>query len=442
MKRVFSILFFAALLLTSCKEQNNVLVPSWFTNENYYIEKNTLYQELPITDKNIVMVGDDYIDRAEWALFFGNNNILNRGIALDGAEHVRCRIGQIAAQKPAKIFVSAGMRDILHGTPANEVIKLVKEIMSIAVKASPTSALYYISTLPTGNMNEEQLAAVAQVNSEISKESEKGKFSYIDAATPLTGEAGALKEPYSWNGINLNGAGYELYAKALEEAIGTPALNKANDKVYPEVTDYYKHRVSIFNSLPQTEGQIVMLGNSLNNNAPWGELFPFVKVLNRGISGDVVEGVYNRLDDVIAQKPCKVFLLTATNDFINNPEVTASQVFVTYEKIIKKLTNELPNAIIYVQSVLPLNPVTKFYEGFNARAAELNRLLAAAAESYNMVAYLDIAALLSDGNGDLKREYTTDGIHLSATGYFIWAAELAKGGRMMQLPTVPEISQK
>ena len=44
--------------------------------------------------------------------------------------------------------------------------------------------------------------------------------------------------------------------------------------------------------------------------------------------------------------------------------------------------------------------------------------------------YLDIASILSDENGDLAEANTTDGIHLSATGYFKWAAELAKGMRM------------
>ena len=45
--------------------------------------------------------------------------------------------------------------------------------------------------------------------------------------------------------------------------------------------------------------------------------------------------------------------------------------------------------------------------------------------------YIDIASKLSDDKGDLDANYTTDGIHLSAAGYFVWSAELARGSRMM-----------
>jgi lysophospholipase L1-like esterase len=78
-----------------------------------------------------------------------------------------------------------------------------------------------------------------------------------------------------------------------------------------------------------------------------------------------------------------------------------------------------------------MNPKSPYYAGFNEKAAEVNKLLDAGKERYSYV-YLDIASLVSDGNGDLKDECTCDGIHLSATGYFIWSAELAKGLRMMQ----------
>lgn len=436
MKRFISILFFAALLLSACNNQPKgpsleaAPEPSWFTNPTYFAEKNGLYVELPIDSASIVMLGDDYMDRAEWYLMFGNENIKNRGIALDGTEHIRYRIDQIASSHPAKIFISAGTRDILHGESAENVAARALEIIERAITLSPSTQLTYISVIPTRNMDEAQVAAVGQINSSLAEAAKDGKFTYIDVASQLAGADGKIAETYSWDGIVLNGAGYELYAKAIEGPMGSAALNKANDKKYPEITPYYKHRVSMFNSLPDTYNKIMMLGNSLNNNAPWNELFPLGYVINRGISGDVVEGIYNRLDDVIAEKPNKIFLMTATNDFINNPDVKVSTVWKSYDKLIKKIRKELPYAVLYVQSVLPLNPMSKFYEGFNAKAAELNKLLEADA-SANGYAYLDIASILSDENGDLKAEYTTDGIHLSADGYFVWAAELAKGQRML-----------
>ena len=189
--------------------------------------------------------------------------------------------------------------------------------------------------------------------------------------------------------------------------------------------------MSRFRAIRPVGGRIIMLGNSLMNNGPWNELFPMGYIINRGISGDVVAGVNQRVEEVIRYKPVKIYLITGTNDFINEPEVTAVEVWQRYEKLIKDIREKMPYSAFYVMSTLPLNPKTKFYEGFNDRAAELNKLLASASGRYGYV-FLDIARLLSDENGDLRSEYTTDGIHLNATGYFVWAAELSKGNRMLR----------
>ena len=178
------------------------------------------------------------------------------------------------------------------------------------------------------------------------------------------------------------------------------------------------------------EGKIIMLGNSLQNNALWTELFPMGYIANRGISGDVIEGVHQRLDEIVKDNPDKIFLITGTNDLVNDPDVTALQVYDRYEKLIVDIMEQLPLTELYVQSMLPLNPKSKFYEGFNDRAAEINKLLEAASGRYGFY-YLDIASILSDEKGDLREDCTTDGIHLSANGYFYWAAELARGNRMM-----------
>ena len=59
----------------------------------------------------------------------------------------------------------------------------------------------------------------------------------------------------------------------------------------------------------------------------------------------------------------------------------------------------------------------------------MNKLLEAGKERYEYF-YIDLPAVLSDEKGDLDERFTTDGIHLSAFGYFMWAGELAKGMRM------------
>jgi lysophospholipase L1-like esterase len=423
----------AVTFTTSCKEET-ALEPSWYTNQPYFLEKHTLYAELPIDTSCIVLVGDDFIDRGMWSDFFGSVKVIGRGITYDGTEHLRYRIGGIAKAQPKIIFLSAGARDIMHGDDNVAILERIAEICSLIKEASPESVIYYIGITPLGEMTAEQVAQTAELNNSLAESAEETGFTFIDMATVLTDESGAINPAYSWNGMLLNGAGYEAYAKAIEPFVGLIALNKAREKeVKAERFDHYNHRLSIFRSLPNSEeSSIIMLGNSLTNNAPWKELFPFINILNRGISGDVIEGIIDRVDEIADENANKIFLMTSTNDLLNDLKLPVSEIWAKYESLIKKLKEEMPNALIYVQSVLPLNPKTKFYEGNNQRIFELNKLLDAAKDRYGYI-YLDIASLLSDANGDLADAYTTDGIHLSATGYFIWAKKLAEGNRLIIL---------
>ena len=429
MKKILIAMAVAVTVLSACDRP--VEKPAWFTNEAYFEEKNGMYDEIPVFPGNIVMVGDDYIDRGLWSEFYADTTFKNRGITYDATPHVMYRIDRIAAGKPYKIFVSVGWNDILHGTPAEEIVANIELIFNRIHKKSPDTKCYWMNIVACPTLDEAQLAACERVNELVEALSKRAGFTYVDIDSAL--KDGIADGTFSWdNGKLLNGAGYAAMAKALESFVDrTSLLNPADKEDALEVSDYYKHRVSLFRATPLAPGHIVMLGNSLNNNALWTELFPMGYILNRGISGDVVLGVDQRVEELERHKPVKIYLITGTNDFINEPEVTAVEVWQRYEKLIKDICEKMPYSAFYVMSTLPLNPKTKFYEGFNDRAAELNKLLASASGRYGYV-FLDIARLLSDENGDLRSEYTTDGIHLNATGYFVWAAELSKGNRMLR----------
>ena len=66
--------------------------------------------------------------------------------------------------------------------------------------------------------------------------------------------------------------------------------------------------------MPDTPNEIIMLGNSITDGCEWSELFQNSNIKNRGISGDITEGVLYRLDEVTRSKPAKVFLLIGIND--------------------------------------------------------------------------------------------------------------------------------
>ncbi|MBW6498842.1 MAG: sialate O-acetylesterase, partial [Bacteroidales bacterium] len=85
-------------------------------------------------------------------------------------------------------------------------------------------------------------------------------------------------------------------------------------------TYFYEQRQSMFELLPDTDGEIIMLGNSITNVGAWEELLQNPRVKNRGISGDNTFGVLARMDEVLSSKPAKIFILIGINDIaVNNP---------------------------------------------------------------------------------------------------------------------------
>ena len=80
----------------------------------------------------------------------------------------------------------------------------------------------------------------------------------------------------------------------------------------------YKKLIEEFKKQPLDFGDIVFLGNSITaGGKDWSERLNEPNIKNRGIGGDVTEGVLARLDELIYFKPRTVFLLIGINDLWN-----------------------------------------------------------------------------------------------------------------------------
>lgn len=84
-----------------------------------------------------------------------------------------------------------------------------------------------------------------------------------------------------------------------------------------------------------------------------------------------------------------------------------------YEALITEIQKLQPDAIIYVQSILPVSDkaVSTNSVFTNENVNEFNELVKSAAKNTNAT-YLDVASVFKDANGKLPEEASTDGIHL------------------------------
>lgn len=185
----------------------------------------------------------------------------------------------------------------------------------------------------------------------------------------------------------------------------------------------YALKVDQFRSYPNSKKDIIFLGNSITAGADWNELLGLPQARNRGISGDITYGVLERLDEVTARKPAKVFVLIGINDMARN--IPDSVILSNYEKIIHRIKKESPTTRIYFNTLLPVNNSFPDKNHFNKdeHIAALNAGLRKIA-AREKITLIDIHDHFLDKDKKLDKQYTYDGLHLNAAGYTHWASLL------------------
>lgn len=176
------------------------------------------------------------------------------------------------------------------------------------------------------------------------------------------------------------------------------------------------------------KGQVVFAGSSLMEQFPIYEFLldfqlPYT-IYNRGVGGFTTDEFYAALEDcVFALEPAHLFLNIGTND-LNGPEYRLSRLLDNYEKILQAIRGRLPATRLYLMAYYPVNPTVAtiphmqeiFLHRTNARIREASEGVQALAARYG-ARFLDCNAGLIDADGNLKAEYTIEGMHMYANGY-------------------------
>lgn len=183
----------------------------------------------------------------------------------------------------------------------------------------------------------------------------------------------------------------------------------------------YDHRKSLFAVLETAPESIVFLGNSLTQQCEWAELFNNPAIKNRGITGDMTTGVLARLDEIVAAKPRKLFLLIGVNDLLFHPP---SIILENYQQILQKIKKDSPATQVYVQSILPVNNALRSTGIKNADIRVVNSGIQALAKEFDFP-YLDLYQAFVTPEGRMNQKYTYDGIHLNGEGYLNWKQAIA-----------------
>jgi lysophospholipase L1-like esterase len=174
-----------------------------------------------------------------------------------------------------------------------------------------------------------------------------------------------------------------------------------------------KRREAHFEAVPAASGRLVFLGDSITEMTDWGDWFPELRTMNRGIGGQAICDLLPRLHTALIE-PKAVSLMIGTNDLhglgkSSKVEDIADQMRV----LVQKIQSMAPSATLLVNSITPRSA------HFRDRIVALNQLYRQIAEESGSL-YVDLWPTFAGPDGVIHSELTTEGLHLSVAGYKAW----------------------
>ncbi|MBQ4383058.1 MAG: lysophospholipase [Firmicutes bacterium] len=175
------------------------------------------------------------------------------------------------------------------------------------------------------------------------------------------------------------------------------------------------------------KGQILFAGSSLMEQFPIYEFLldydlPYT-IYNRGIGGYTTTEMAAHLEECVFQlEPKVIFINIGTND-LNGPDYEEAGLISRYRGILETIKARLPEARIIMLAYYPVNPEVAipqmkavFEHRTNARILAANKAVEQMAKEMGLE-YIDLNGGLYDEKGNLKAEYTIEGMHMYANGY-------------------------
>ncbi len=151
----------------------------------------------------------------------------------------------------------------------------------------------------------------------------------------------------------------------------------------------------------------------------------------------LADGSMGTIEQALAEKQFgKIYIMLGVNELATG---TADSFLKQYKLVMDRIMELQPDAIVFVQSVFHVSreksDSEKFINNFNIN--DRNKKLSTLADN-EKIFFLDANKVLDDETGALIKEYTFDGVHLTAKYLPIWKNFLLKHG--VEIPKAPEVT--
>lgn len=188
---------------------------------------------------------------------------------------------------------------------------------------------------------------------------------------------------------------------------------------------HYDERVAKFKQENAAARNIIMVGSSHVEGFDAAKLLPGRRVVNRGIGSDRIgigdRGVLHRLDSSVFEcNPGFIILENGVNDLgelWRNGKPSIDEIDQCYRQVVKEIRTRLPGVPLVIVGLFPTRdrfaPLVPHVVSFNERLVKI-------AADFKCP-FIDVYAPFADETGQLRKEFSRDGLHLTEAGYRLWA---------------------
>lgn len=196
------------------------------SRSEYWHQRVTLFDIIPVEPGDIVFLGNSITDGGEFTELFDNPFIKNRGISSDVISGVMERLDQVTNNHPSKIFLLIGINDVSHNRTADQIAKEYEELVKNIRFKAPESKLYIQSLMPINNdfgryknlKGKEKV--ISDLNIKLEAIAEQNGAMYVDLWPALADKrTGKLRREFTNDGLHLLGKGYDAWAKAIRHLV-------------------------------------------------------------------------------------------------------------------------------------------------------------------------------------------------------------------------------
>jgi lysophospholipase L1-like esterase len=185
-----------------------------------------IYAYCPNDTNEIVFLGNSITSGFMVEEFFPGQNVKNRGVWGDQTIDMLNRLDEVVESKPARIFILAGINDIVRGISLDETIRNMEKMILKIQNDSPETKIYIQSILPLTrhaslyyfNDPDEAYTKIELANKRLQQLSAVRNVKYINLSEAFMKDK-ELNEIYSWDGIHINGRGFLVWYKQITDFV-------------------------------------------------------------------------------------------------------------------------------------------------------------------------------------------------------------------------------